>query len=304
MQYRFQEITNFMVELSNKTSLPLEMWLIIYGIKYCLEHKIWEEKMRYLFSNENTSTGILSEKMILRSGRNIARLNNEGSDLYNLVSQCVKSVNYQYSSYYKVHGLFQVVQKYYIWMYKRGIWNCEYDCQKKSCAPWCRFSKTQELSQSLEPEQKWQKLFYVIDSKIDELVRGVMYDYYEYKSSESTKKILYKKDINYNFNDTWTTDEDQYMISKYEYIRETIKATYITISNFKLCVKYVKKLRYFKYNYFKNWKNSQLTQENLQFEMSLYEPKKWKEYYLTCRHLRSGKIVGPLLKPMRFCDAC
>ena len=85
------------------------------------------------------------------------------------------------------------------------------------------------------------------------------------------------------------------MISRYEHVHKSLKLVYKTIANFKVCVSYAEKLRHFKYNYFKNWKNSQLTQEDLQFEMSLYAPNEWKKYYLTCRHLRSGKIVGPLL---------
>ena len=110
MDTGFQEITHFMVELSNKTPLPLELWLIIYELKSCIEYKMWEEKMRYLFSDENNSAGISAERIILRSGRNIARLNNQGSDLYNQIAQCIHSQHYEYSAYYKIYGLFQVVK--------------------------------------------------------------------------------------------------------------------------------------------------------------------------------------------------
>lgn len=296
-----QNRCNLMVELTKKTSLPMELWMIIFEKKDKLEHIDWTKQMEYLFSNEFSGASPYL-RTSLRSGRTFERNNTGGSRLYNLATQCLCCDGYKNSGYCKMKGILQLVKNYYIWMYKRDIWCCEIDCRSDKCAPWCKFSKKRKQN-FVHGNTSWQRFFETVDQKIDSMIMSVMRDYSHFQSTEHIKKILYKKDPNYYW-DTWEQDEEQWEIAQYELVRRRLVRTYNTIPMFLKCVGFAKKLDYFKYRYFRNWKNGKMTQEDFQFELCIYRPSKWKKYLSECHKLRSGKLIGPKLYGLAFSDDC
>lgn len=296
-----QNRCNLMVELTKKTTLPMELWMIIFEKKDKLEHIDWTKQMEYLFSNEFSGSSPYL-RTSLRSGRTFERNNTGGSRLYNLATQCLCCDSYKNSGYFKMKGVFVLVKHYYIWMYKRDVWSCETDCRSDKCAPWCQFSKKRKQN-FVHGNTSWQQFFETLDRKIDSMIMCVMRDYSEFKNTEHIKKILHKKDPHYNW-DTWELDEEQADIAHYECVRKELVRTYNTIPMFLKCVGFAKKLDYFKYRYFRNWKNGKMTQEDFQFELCIYRPSKWKKYLSECHKLRSGKLIGPKLYGLAFSDDC
>ena len=294
-----QSKCNLMIELTEKTKLPMELWMIIFEKKDNLEHVDWVKQMEYLFSNEFSGSSPYL-RTSLRSGRTFERNNTGGSRLYNLATQCLCCDSYKNSGYFKMKGVFVLVKHYYIWMYKRDVWSCETDCRSDKCAPWCQFSKKRKQN-FVHGNTSWQGFFDTLDQKIDSMIMCVMRDYSKFKNTEHIKKILHKKDPHYNW-DTWEPDEEQADIAHYEWVRRELVKTYNTIPRFLECVGFAKKLDYFKYRYFRNWKNGKMTQEDFHFELSIYRPSRWKKYLSECHKLRSGKLIGPKLYGLVFSD--
>ena len=296
-----QSTIDFMIELTEKSPLPMEMWMVIFEKKDKFEYIDWVEKMKYVFSEEYSGANP-KLRTKLRSGRQLQGGGGGGARVYNIASQCIHSNGYKNDNYFKIKGLFDLVTKYYIWIYKREMWSCENHCSSHECAPWCQFSQERQNSMAWW-ETNWQQFFYVIDVKIVNMVSSIMRDYDEFKKTEPIKKILHKKDPHYNW-DTWFPDQVQSDIAHYLELRSCIKKTYNTIPMFLKCVGFAKKLDYFKNLYFQHWKYRMMTQEDFQFELSIYKPTKWKKYLSQCRKLRSGKLIGPKLHGMKFYDDC
>ena len=294
-------MTDLIVVLTNKTIIPFELWEIIFSIKDDMEHSEWEEKMRYLFSNEYCYSDP-NLRTRLRSGRTYQRGFTGGAKVYNLATQTLNCETYENKSYFKLKGLFDLTKKYYIWLYKREKWCCHHNCLPDRCAPWCKFSQ-ERREKNRQSHHSWERFFDTVDNKIDSMVMSVMLDYRNYERVLPIKKILHKKIKNYNF-DCWDADEEQSQIRDYENLMRRIKNTYNTIPRFLDCVVIANKLDYFKNVYFKNWKNLCMTQADFQFEMSIYYPTEWKKYHKKCKKLRGGKLVGPRLTGASFCASC
>ena len=278
-----QSDINLIVELSNKTIIPIEIWVMIFEIKDDFEF----QHMKYVFSNEYYyKDDQLQTK--LRSGAFIQRSNTGGAKFVNRTTQLVGRESYKQRSYFKIKGLFNLTKDYYIWLYKREKWNCKDDCLHESCAPWCKLS--QERKEKYK-DANWNKLFNTLDRKIDEFSTFVMKDVAEYERLLPVKEILHQK---------VHQDEECSKILEYETMMKHVKNIYTTMPLFLECNTLATKLQYFKHVYFKNWKNCQMTQRDFQFELSIYKPTQWKKYNSKCRHLRNGTLVGPKLYGMKF----
>ena len=241
-----QSTIDLMIELTEKSPLPMELWMLIFEKKDKFEYSDWVENIKYFFSDEHSGANP-ELRISLRSGRQIQKGGTGGSRVYNIASQCIYSREYKNDNYFKIKGLFDLVTKYYIWIYKRDIWSCENDCSSRQCAQWCQFSQERQKNFTIW-ETDWEGFFKTLDRKIEEMCEDVMREYDEFEKTEPFKKILYKKDPKYNW-DTWglfESDEEQYDIRHYELIRKRIKNTYNTIPMFLKCVGIAKKLHYFK----------------------------------------------------------
>lgn len=283
------------------TNIPLELWYIIYEMKHAIEYNMWEDRMNFSFSQMDCDSFAKTHYIKLRNSRKVATYNNNGAKLYNLASSCINLCRGKKVKYYAYHTLklmFKTVKTYYIWMYKRFIWNCDSNNGKGFLAPWYKFSTMTNKPSTYN----WGNFFDVLSSKIDCLNDEIFRDYDKYQELKYTKK--YKKIKNVNF-DTWEwdkTSEIQYDIWQYEILMENIKKRYGNVESLFKCVNECNCLVYFKNYYFVNWKKGNLTQEDLQFELSVYKPKKWYEYQDKCKRLRNGKLVGPKLTPIKFYD--
>lgn len=282
------------------TNIPLELWYIIYEMKYKLEYNMWKDRMNFSFSQEDCDPFIRTNFIKLRSSRRIATYNNNGAKLYNLASLCIRlcqEKKVKYYAYYTLMLMFRTVKTYFIWMYKRFLWDSNSSSSNR-VESWHSFSKKTNRPSTYN----WGNFFDVLSSKIDSLTDEIFRDYDKYHALKYTKK--YKKIKNVNF-DTWDWDETldiQHDIRKYESLMENIKKRYGNVESLFKCVNECNGLLYFKNYYFVNWKKGKLTQEDLQFELSVYKPKKWYEYLDKCKRLRNGKLVGPVLTPIKFYD--
>ena len=291
-------IKNILLE---HTNIPLELWYHIYYYKYDLEYKIWKDKMNFSFSRENCDPFTKTHHIKLRSSRKIATFNNDGAKLYNLATCCIKICDdkkVKYYAYYALRLMFRTVKRYYIWMYKRFKWDS--NSSNGIYEPWQAFSE----KSNIQSNYHWGRFFDVLSSKIDEITHDIFVDYNSYQDLKYTKK--HKKIKNVNF-DTWDWDESlliQFDIRKYETLMEVIKKKYGNVKTLFSCIDLCDSLLYFKNIYFVNWKNGKLTQDDLKYELSVYNSKKWSKYHSKCKTLRNGKLVGPVLTPIKFSDDC
>ena len=254
--------TTLQLDLTRQTTIPLELWFVIFKFKKHMEYSEWEHRMRYSFSEENCTIHV-DEFTTLRSGRKVLYNRNEPSYLHNIIVSCKHLLGMKFNSFHIIRSYYTLVIEYYSWFYKRS-W-CDNDMRDGGLCVGSQWQRTWSSGRLIN----YNNVLSVLTRKANE-------------GRESRCFQLNRNRIKSNN------------------MKREIKTSYGSTKRFNNSVQMLKDMIYFIDTYFPNWVSNKLTQCDIQFELRIYNYKSWLMFKNSSKVLRNGKRVGPIIKPMRF----